>query len=213
MQIDVFHDTVCPWCRIGKANLKLALKEWQGEPVTITYRTFFLNADIPSEGYDFKPYMMAKGGGRIPLEQFFAGPRQAGERVGLRFDFEAIEKAPNSLLSHQLIALTPEPQREAMIDAVYAAYFEHGRDISDLEVLLQITQAQGLNVETMRHDLQANAKRDEILAEAEAAQQAGITGVPFFIFNRLFAFSGAQPPDVFLRALEQAGAIMPFQGQ
>ena len=78
MQIDLFHDTACPWCRIGKRHLQLALAQWDGEPVQVRYLTFFLNERIPAAGEDFKPYMNAKVGGRIPLEQMFAGPRQAG---------------------------------------------------------------------------------------------------------------------------------------
>lgn len=53
MQIDVFHDTACPWCRIGKRHLRLALEQWDGPPVSVHYRTFFLNESIPPEGYDF----------------------------------------------------------------------------------------------------------------------------------------------------------------
>ena len=94
MQIDVFHDIACPWCRIGKAHLKQALQNWHGEPVEVSYRAYFLNPDIPVEGYEFAPYMTAKGGGRVPMEQWFAQPRDAGERAGVVFNFDRIEKAP-----------------------------------------------------------------------------------------------------------------------
>lgn len=85
MIIDVFQDTVCPWCRIGKKHLKLALEQWtqtNSEPITLNYRTFFLNPSIPSEGAPFREYMLAKGGGRIALEDFFEGPRRAGAASG-----------------------------------------------------------------------------------------------------------------------------------
>jgi predicted DsbA family dithiol-disulfide isomerase len=136
ISIDVYHDTVCPWCCIGKRHLQLALADWDGPPVETNFHTFYLNPGSPAEGYEFAPYMLAKGGGRIPPEQFFGRPREMGAQVGLTINFEDINRAPNTTLSHQLIAITPPEQRETMIDAIYAAYFEHGRDIGDLEVLL-----------------------------------------------------------------------------
>jgi predicted DsbA family dithiol-disulfide isomerase len=206
MKIDVFHDTACPWCRIGKQHLKLALAGWEGEPVAVAYHTFFLNDSIPPEGYAFRPYMQAKGGNRVPLEQFFEMPRQRGAEVGLVFNFEQIEKAPNTTLSHWLIALAPEEQKEAVIDAVYAAYFEHGRDIGNLDVLVDIAAECGLDAETIRQQLQSDAGLDEVLAEAEWARQQGISGVPFFIIDGRYAFSGAQPPHMIRRVLDQVSS-------
>ena len=203
MRIDLFHDTVCPWCRIGKRHLQLALAQWDGEPIEVRYRTFFLNERIPPAGEDFKPYMNAKVGGRIPLEQMFVGPRQAGERVGLRFDFEAITRAPNTLLSHRLIALAPHDHQEAAIDAVYAAYFEQGRDIGDLDVLVDVAGAVGLDRDALRALLLSDAGQEQVLADAAWALQAGISGVPFFIVNDRYAWSGAQPPDAIMQMLRQ----------
>jgi predicted DsbA family dithiol-disulfide isomerase len=203
MQIDLFHDTACPWCRIGKRHLQLALAQWKGEPVSVRYRTFFLNERIPAAGEDFTPYMNAKVGGRVPLEQMFDGPRRAGERVGLRFDFEAISRAPNTLLSHRLIALTPSSQKEAVIDAVYAAYFEQGRDIGDLGVLVDIAGEAGLDRDALSKSLLTDAAQEQVLADARWAQQAGISGVPFFIVNHQYAWSGAQPPEAILQMLKQ----------
>ena len=202
MRIDVFHDTVCPWCRIGKRHLSLALEQWPGD-VDIYYRSFFLNPDIPAEGANFREYMHAKGGGRIPLEQFFAGPRDAGERVGLTFNFEAIVDAPNSTLSHELIALTPETAREAMIDAIYAAYFEHAQNIGDIDVLLNIAESHSLERATIQQRLNNGEARDTVLQDVGFARQAGISGVPMFVFDNMYALSGAQPPRVLLQAMQQ----------
>jgi predicted DsbA family dithiol-disulfide isomerase len=203
IQIDIFHDTVCPWCRIGKQHLKLALEQWQGEMPEINFRTFFLDPTIPAEGRNFKEHMIAKGGGRIPLEQFFDRPRQLGAQSGLTFNFEKMEYAPNSLLSHRLIALTPAENKEAIIDALYAAYFEDGRNIGDLDTLLEIAAEVGLETADLRTSLAGTAARDEVLAEAQWAQQQGISGVPFFIFNNRYALSGAQPPEVILEVLNR----------
>lgn len=206
MQIDVFTDTVCPWCRIGKRHLELALADWTGEPVTVRYRSFFLDPTVPVEGRDFKAHMLSKGGGRMGLEDFFATPRQRGAAVGLTFNFEAIDKAPNTLLSHQLAYLTPEERRGEMLDAIYAAYFEHGRDIGDIDTLVEIAQEKGLDGAAVRAALANGAAETNVVADVEFARQVGISGVPFFIFNDKYAFSGAQPPASIRQVMEQVTA-------
>lgn len=203
IKIDLFHDTACPWCRIGKQHLKLALAQWDGPPVNVHYRTFFLNETIPPEGYEFHSFMKTKGGGRIPLEGFFAAPRQMGADAGLNFNFEAIEKAPNTTLSHRLIALTPENKKDAVIDDVYDAYFQQGRDIGALDVLLDIARAAGLDAEAMKIHLQDGMAMEQVIADNQWARMQGINGVPFFIFNDKYAFSGAQPPEIILQVLSR----------
>lgn len=206
MQIDIFSDTVCPWCRIGKRNLELALAEWDGEPVAVRYRSFFLDPTIPPEGRAFRAHMTAKGGGRMTAEDFFVLPRQRGAAVGLAFNFEAIEKAPNTMLSHRLVYLTPEAERGAMLDAIFAAYFEHGRDIGDVDVLVDVAAANGLDGAAVRVALAGDAAAQQVAADVEFARQVGISGVPFFIFNDRYAFSGAQPPSVIRGVMEQVAA-------
>jgi predicted DsbA family dithiol-disulfide isomerase len=205
MHIDVYQDTVCPWCRIGKRHLELALEGYE-QPVTVAYHSFYLNPDIPPEGYDFRPYMTAKGGGQIELEGFFDAPRERGAAVGLTFNFEDITRAPNTTLSHQLIAITPEADRAAMTDAIYAAYFEHGRDIGELSVLLDIAEAQGLDRETTREKLETGEGLEDVQADVALARQLGISGVPFFVINGKYGFSGAQPPQMIRSVLEQIAA-------
>jgi predicted DsbA family dithiol-disulfide isomerase len=204
MRIDVFHDTVCPWCRIGKANLRLALQEWTGGPVEVGFHAFFLNPDIPEEGYDFAEYMTAKGGGQVPLEQWFARPRELGAKAGLTFSFESISRAPNSTRSHELIALAPEDRREQIIDALYDAYFEHGRDIGDPEVLLAVAEEQGVSDEGVIEGLRDRRMRDRVLAENEEAHKLGVTGVPFFVFERSYGLSGAHPPKSLLEVMKKS---------
>jgi predicted DsbA family dithiol-disulfide isomerase len=182
----------------------LALAGWKGAPVAVRYRSFFLNADIPAEGVDFRTHMLAKGQGRIPLEQFFAGPREAGAAVGLTFNFEAITRAPNTMLSHRLLALTTETERAAMVRALYDAYFEHGQDVGDLDTLVGVAAAQGLNPDSARTRLLSDAGSAEVLADVAWAKRLGISGVPFFLLDGRYWLNGAQPPDVLLKSLQHA---------
>jgi predicted DsbA family dithiol-disulfide isomerase len=204
MRIELFHDTVCPWCRIGKRHLEQALEQWQGEPVEVSYRSFFLNPSIPSEGYEFLPYLNAKAGGRTPPGGWFEAPARMGAAAGINFQFEKIERAPNSMLSHRLIVLAPPEKKKTVVDAIYAAYFENGQDIGQLDVLLEIAQQTRLDQEEVRRQLQGNAGLDQIQADLEYARAVGISGVPFFIINNQYAFSGAQPPEMILKVIKQA---------
>lgn len=139
----------------------------------------------------------------MSLQQAFAGPTEMGKAIGLVFNMEKIAKAPNTMLSHCLIALTPEAAREALIDDVYAAYFEHGQDIGDSEALLRIGARHGLDASKLRTELLGAAIRAQVEQEAEEARSLGIEGVPFFVVNGRYAFNGAQPPAVILDVLRQ----------
>jgi predicted DsbA family dithiol-disulfide isomerase len=187
--------------------LQRSLQKWHGEPIQVDYQAFFLNSSIPPEGYDFIPYMQAKFNGRISLRDAFDGPRRMGESVGLVFNMEKISKAPNSTLSHCLISLAPEAVREVLIDDIYAAYFEHGQDIGDIETLLQLGQKHGMDADRLRVDLTGETARQQVEAQAQRAHQLGISGVPFFLINNKYGISGAQPPDVILNALRQIAEI------
>lgn len=204
MHIDVFHDTACPWCRIGKKNLFDALEAWDGLPVSLAFRTFFLNPNVPEGGVDFATYMNDTKG--VPLESMFEGPRRMGEEAGLTFNFEALSIAPNTVLSHRMIALTPDEKTLGVIDAIYAAYFEHGRNISTLETLLTIAEEQGLDVDAMRTQLESDAALERVMTEYQQAQQIGITGVPAFVVGQKYLVTGAQPPEFWRQALPQMQA-------
>jgi len=203
MKITVYHDTVCPFCRIGKRHLQQALQQWQGEPVQVEYRAFFLNPSIPPEGVDFLPYMQAKFNGRVDLRQALDGPRRMGEAARLTFHMDKITKAPNSTLSHCLIALAPPEFREQVIEQVYAAYFEHGQDIGDIETLIQIGKKFEIEEDSLRRDLTSETVRAQVEAEAREAVRLGISGVPCFIINDKYVFSGAQPPEVITQILQK----------
>lgn len=208
MHIQVFSDIVCPWCRIGKRHLELALADWaaeSAEPVSVTYRSFFLDPTIPPEGRDFRAHMSSKGGGRVPLEQFFGAPRERGAAVGLTFNFEQIDKAPNTLLAHRLVYLAPPAERGTLLDSLYSAYFEFGRDVGDVDTLADIATAAG-QAKAATALLNSDAGTAEVLADVDFARQVGISGVPFFIVNDRLAFSGAQPPATILRVLRQAAS-------
>ncbi len=202
MVIEVFQDTVCPWCRIGKKNLYDAISKWDGEEITVKTRTFFLNEQTPVEGVPFRKYM-ASIKGESQIEGLFDYVKQAGNRIGMNFDFSKIEVSPNTILSHQLIFLTPENQKLKMVDALHDAFFEGGINIGDINELVKIAEQQGLDGKKIKTQLLNSEGKNEILAESEWAKRNGIRGVPFFIIGQ-YGLSGAQPPDVILKAMKMA---------
>ena len=186
--------------------MQRSLQEWDGEAVTISYKPFFLDPTIPPEGYDFLEYMQRKGGGRIPPERFFEGPRQMGLQAGIIFNFLDIPKAPNTALAHTLIALTPVERQADMVEALYDAFFQYGQDVGDLDTLLTLAEKLELDRESMRAGLVDPKVRAKVEAEVQDAYRMGIAGVPFFVINRKYAFSGAQPPEVILGVFKQISA-------
>lgn len=206
MIVDVWHDTVCPWCRIGKAHLDAALARWDGAAPEVRFRAFFLNPRIPPGGEEFRAYMAAKMGGAAALPAMFERVRQASADAGVDFHFDRIGRAPNTELSHRLLALAPVGQERAAVEAVYRAYFEEGRDIGDPEELVRIAGEVGMDPASTRAPLRGEAGRAEVLADVEAARRIGVTGVPFFVFDERGALSGAHPPATLLAALRQVAA-------
>lgn len=171
--------------------------------MTTAYLPFYLDPTIPPEGLEFLPHMQKKGGGRIAPEQFFDGPRQMGARIGLIFNFEDIERAPNTTLAHCLIELAPDDLKDRIVDALYDAYFQFGRDVGDPEVLLAIAAESGWQPAPTQDALFDPGLRERVEAQVQSAYRSGISGVPFFVINQKYAFSGAQPPETILNILEQ----------
>ena len=201
MNIDVYHDIPCPWCRIGKANLETALRQWDGEPVTMTWRPFLLDPDVPPAGTPLRDFYRRKFGAEN-VEPMFERVRAAGHRAGVEFDFEDAIRAP-SLDAHRLISLAPEEARTAIVDGLQRAYFNEGRNVSDLETLADVAEAAGLDREETLARLQSGERSTETAEAIENAYRVGVTGVPFFVFDDRYALSGAQPPDTILAAMRQ----------
>lgn len=203
--IDVVSDVVCPWCYLGKARLELAIAEVQDEVgVDINWRPYRLNPDYPPEGVDQKAALAAKLGGEERVASAHKMLTDLGREVGIAFNFDAIKIGPNTLDAHRLIhwAVTEDREKQdRIVDALFKANFEEGKNVGDHSVLLDIAEKAGLDRTVIAALLASDADGDLIVAEIEAAQKMGVTGVPFFIFDQQYAVSGAQTPDVIASAL------------
>lgn len=209
MKIDVFHDTVCPWCWIGEKNLWEAIRQ-SGEEVTVQYRTFYLDPTIPTEGKPFQEVMLSKMGNQKQLAEVLTRVTSVGEGVGITFRFDQVEKMPNTKLSHQLIAGVSHVDQQKgleLSEAIMKAYFSEGQDIGQEDVLLRIAQKFGFSYaqgKDLMYSVQANA---QLVEDLQYAKEIQVTGVPFFVIDQKLGLSGAHPPENFLRAFAEAKTI------
>jgi predicted DsbA family dithiol-disulfide isomerase len=139
--------------------------------------------------------------------------REAGKTVGIDFQFEAIKRTPNTINAHRLIGLAGRAGvQDPVVEALFRAYFLEGRDIGDLGVLAEIGVAAGLEGKVLRDYLAGTDDVERVKNEDATARKMGIQGVPCFIFNRKYAVSGAQEPEVLLQVMERVkteGATAP----
>lgn len=204
LTIDLVSDVVCPWCYLGKARLELAIAEVQDRvQVDVNWRPYRLNPEYPAEGVDQKAALEQKLGGAEAVARAHSMLTELGKEVGINFDFEAIKIGPNTLDAHRLIhwaMLEGRDFQDKVVTALFKANFEDGRNVGDTAVLLDIAVEAGLQREVIAALLKSDADKDTVIGEIEAAQNMGVSGVPFFIIDQQYAVSGAQTPDVLANA-------------
>jgi predicted DsbA family dithiol-disulfide isomerase len=207
VKIEVYSDTICPWCYVGLARLQEALAARPGLAVELGWLPFELNPDLPPEGEDRRAYMLRRFG---DVNRFAAGQQQLldlGRPLGIDFQFDRVTRAPNTRRSHALIGWAGERGGELQTrvkQRVLAAHFTEGLDIADPQVLAGLAADCGLERDAALQAIADPARHAEIEALEAQAQGWGISGVPTFIFDRRYAFSGAQPLEVFLDAMDTA---------
>lgn len=209
LTIDIISDVVCPWCFIGRRRLQAALQQLQGDQpelaVSVQWHPYFLNPDTPPEGEPYRPFLEKKFGGTAALEAIWQRLRETGQEAGIAFAFERIATRPNTLNAHRLIHRAQGiGLGEAWVEALFAAHFLQGRDIGQLDTLATLAGEIGDDPTQVRDYLRGDGGRDEVRALAEEAQRMGVSGVPFLIFNRRLAVTGAQTPDLLRQAIDQA---------
>jgi predicted DsbA family dithiol-disulfide isomerase len=204
MRIDIYSDTVCPWCFLGKRRFALALKQRPQFEPRVTYRPFELNPDLPWEGVDRAGYLAAKFGDAARLAEMESTLIQLGKAIGVHFRFDLIKRIPNSRRSHLLIAHAARRGRQSAIkDRIMAAYFEEGVDIGDTDELVRLGVEGGLSEHEARSALVLRAGQDGVVAAERHAAVLGITGVPTFVFDGQYTVSGAQEPQALAQILDQ----------
>jgi predicted DsbA family dithiol-disulfide isomerase len=206
VEIEIWSDVVCPWCYIGKHRFERALNEFEhADEVAVTWRSFQLNPDMPA-------------GQAVPTVDYLAkrfGPESKamvdrmaglGAAEGLAFDYES-SLAVNTLDAHRALHLAADlGVGGAAEERLFRAHFADGADLSDPDTLAELLGEVGVPAERVRAVLAGTEYLDAVRADIDEARALGANGVPFFVVDRRYGISGAQPAELFLSALRQAYA-------
>ena len=214
LTIDIYSDVMCPWCAIGYGQLTKALDDLNGEiEAEIRWRPFELNPDMPKEGEEQEAHLQRKYGrsaeqGAAVRSQM----RTIAEGAGVSLAYEGEGDPPpammwntrncHKLLTLALDAMGPQVQTQLKL-AMFEAHFNHRRDLSDHEVLLDIATGVGMHREAAKAALQDQDLEARVIAEERQAWDYNITGVPAMIVAGKFMIPGAQAPEVYVNALRR----------
>ena len=216
MHLDIFSDTICPWCYVGKRRLARALALRPQPKMAVRWRAFQLNPGMPSDGMARESYIDAKFGSAERAKRIYEAVTAVGASEGIEFNFNSIRRTPNTLLSHRLLRKAGrEGLQDLLLEALFRAYFIDGRDVGSARVLAEIGETVGL-ADTAAF-LAGQEDSEEVRAEDSLARRQGINGVPCFIFNYRFLLSGAQEPESFFQLFdlareEEAGVLRESAG-
>lgn len=207
--LDIFADPVCPWCLIGKANLDRALEARPNHPFAVRWHPFQLNPDLPPGGADRRAYLEAKFGGRDRAVEAYARVMAAAERAGATINLERIARQPNTLDAHRLIHWAGiEGRQTPVVEALMRAYFRDGRDIGDAATLAAIAAEAGMDGAAVARLLATDADAEDIAARDADARAKGVRAVPTFLVDGRYVVEGAQPPDLWLRVIDEIADLL-----
>ena len=209
IKIDVWSDVACPWCYIGKRNLEAGIDTYAGtgagREVEVEYHSFELAPDTPVDfdGSELEYLVGAKGIDAAQAQQMLDRVTGVAAAAGLRYDFSSV-KHTRTVKAHQLLhyAKAHGLQRETK-ERLLSAYFVEGRHIGRDEDLADLAEELGMDREDVLRSLREDAFLADVRADQAQAVAYGIRGVPFFVIDRRYAISGAQPPETFAAALTQ----------
>lgn len=207
MKIEIWSDVMCPFCYIGKRNFETALEQFSNKNgIEVEWKSFQLDPSLPEvQDSNYTDYLMvSKGLGRPQVEGMLNNVTQMAKGVGLEYDFDRAVMV-NSFKAHRVLQLAKtRGLGDAAEERLFRAFFTEGRNIADDDTLLELGKEAGLNETEIRSSLSDERYSDMVKQDIQEARAIGVTGVPFFVFNRKYAVSGAQPPQAFLQTLEKA---------
>lgn len=205
--IEIWSDVACPWCYIGKRRFETALSEFpHRDAVEVRWRSFQLDPSLPEryEGTQRDYLVSRKGVDPQRIEAMFGHVARQAEIEGLGYDFDGVVVA-NSARALELVHLAAaHGLADAAEERLFSGHFERREDIGDPEQLIALGVELGLDGQEVREALETGRYAADVRADTEEARKLGISGVPFFVIDRAYGVSGAQPADVFAQALAEA---------
>jgi len=215
MKIEIWSDYVCPFCYIGKKQLEKAIEDtgYSGQ-VELVYKSYQLDPTTPIDSHSTVYESLAKKYG-MSLEkakEMTVGVTERAKEVGLNYDFSNLMEE-NTLKAHRLVKWA-EQQGDvtALVESLLNSHFIEGKRIGQDDVLLEIAEKVGLEREEVAKVLADDVYKNEVEADIQEGLQLGVRGVPFFVLNRKYGISGAQPQEVFedtLRKVAEEEGLQP----
>lgn len=203
VKLDILSDPICPWCYIGKTLLERALDEFEDHPFVIEWHPFQLNPDMPTEGMDRRTYLENKFGGKDAAVKVYGQIAEHAEKVGLELNLSGIQRTPNTLNAHRLIHWAGiEEKQSEIVDALFKAYFEDGKDIGDPDVLSALATDVGMDGNVVLRLLEGDGDRALINERDAHSRKMGVNSVPTFIVANQHVVPGAQPPELWKKVIE-----------
>lgn len=207
MKIEIWSDVKCPWCFVGKRRFEKALADFpHRDGVEVTWKSYQLDPDLPDHYDGTEQQYLAERKGIAPdqVRQMWQHLAQQAEGEGLAFDVDRIVVG-NSFTAHRFLHLAKAHGRgDAAKEAVMSAHFEQGLDTSDVDVLVRLGVGIGLAEDEIRSTVAGDRFAEDVRRDIEEARTIGVQGVPFFVIDRKYGISGAQPTELFRQALDQA---------
>ncbi|MGH2318846.1 DsbA family oxidoreductase [Planococcus sp. SE5232] len=206
MKIEVWSDYVCPFCYIGKRTLEQALVQSGFESqAEISFKAYQLDPNTPIDSTVPTYESLAKKLGQTveQAKEMTKGVAQHARSVGLEYDFDNMVEA-NTLAAHRLVKWAETKNKDAeLTEQLMHQYFVEAKNVGSHDILLTIAEAVGLPRDEAKQVLESDQFMAQVQVDIAEAGQIGVQGVPFFVVNRKYALSGAQPLDAFVEALEQ----------
>jgi predicted DsbA family dithiol-disulfide isomerase len=209
MKIEIWSDVMCPFCYIGKRKFEAALEQFENKAnVEVVWKSFQLNPDMKTDpAKNITEYLAEiKGWSIQQAKEMNAHVTNMAKEVGLHYDFDKAIVA-NSFDAHRLIQLAKKHGKgDEAEEQLFKAYFTEGKNTDDHSTLIEIGIYIGLNEIEVKQVLASDQFADDVRKDIIEAQQIGVRGVPFFVVDRKYGVSGAQPTEVFLETLTKAWA-------
>lgn len=205
MKIEIWSDIMCPFCYIGKRQLENALASFPENDFEIEWKSFQLDPTITSQpDQDVYTFLAERKGMSIEQsKEMHKGVAERAKIVGLDYNFDKAVIS-NSLNAHRIIQLAKTKNLgDQMEEIFFKAYFTDGEDLNNGLTLIKLGVEAGLAENEIREVLESeNLFIKEVESDIKEAGEIGVQGVPFFIFDRKYAVSGAQPVEAFVKTIE-----------